>query len=157
MSLEATINGSKVEERTACPKCVANGGDTSGDNLACYDDGHKYCFACGYYEKGDSSYMTEVKDENVQAEFSPYIGDAEALPHRRINQDTARKFRYQTSNNLERHIEIENYYGFDGTLQAQKIRNVKTKDFHWVGNTKNVQLVGQQLLSQSWPRHSDLS
>jgi twinkle protein len=152
MSLEITILGNKVEEKTACPKCVANGGDTSGDNLAVYNDGHKYCFACGYYEKGDKSYMTEVKDENVQAEFTAYTGKAEALPHRRINLETVKKFGYQTSSTMDRHIEIENYFGFDGMLQAQKIRNVKSKDFHWVGNTKNVQLYGQHLWEKGGPR-----
>lgn len=29
-----------------CPKCL------SKDNLAVFDDGHKWCFGCGYYETG---------------------------------------------------------------------------------------------------------
>ena len=152
MSIKTTINGSKVLERMQCPKCAASGGDTKGDNLACYDDGHKYCFACSYYEKGDNNYMTDVKKENIQSEFTPYSGAAEALPHRRINQDTCRKFRYHTHTGIDSQIEIENYYGFDGTLQAQKVRNVKTKDFHWVGNTKNIQLFGQNLWEKGGPR-----
>jgi hypothetical protein len=36
-----------------CPSCAKMGNDRSGNNLAIYSDGHKYCFACGYYEKGD--------------------------------------------------------------------------------------------------------
>lgn len=31
----------------ACPYCG------SRDNLGVYDDGHKYCFGCGHYEKGN--------------------------------------------------------------------------------------------------------
>ena len=35
-----------------CPACASIGRDRSGDNLAIYDDGGKYCFSCGYYENG---------------------------------------------------------------------------------------------------------
>ena len=31
-----------------CPICRQIGKDNSEDNLAVYDDGHKYCFSCGY-------------------------------------------------------------------------------------------------------------
>lgn len=36
-----------------CPKCSANGADKSGNNLAVYSDTHKYCFACGFHDRGD--------------------------------------------------------------------------------------------------------
>ena len=37
-----------------CPACAAQGKDRKKNNLAVYDDdGHKWCFACGYYEPGD--------------------------------------------------------------------------------------------------------
>jgi len=35
-------------KKTQCPRCAKLGNDRSGDNLAVYDDGHSYCFACGY-------------------------------------------------------------------------------------------------------------
>jgi KaiC/GvpD/RAD55 family RecA-like ATPase/5S rRNA maturation endonuclease (ribonuclease M5) len=31
-----------------CPQCAAKGGDSTGNNLAIYDNGGAYCFACGY-------------------------------------------------------------------------------------------------------------
>lgn len=31
---------------TQCPRCAAQGGDTSGDNLHVYADGHEFCHAC---------------------------------------------------------------------------------------------------------------
>lgn len=31
-----------------CPRCGPQG-DGAGDNLATYSDGHKFCFACGYF------------------------------------------------------------------------------------------------------------
>ena len=41
---------SKVMKKEQCPACAERGQDTGQDNLAVYDDGHKYCFACKYYE-----------------------------------------------------------------------------------------------------------
>ena len=35
-----------------CPRCSENGADKSGNNLAVYSDTHKYCFACGYHDRG---------------------------------------------------------------------------------------------------------
>lgn len=32
-----------------CPRCAKEGRDRSKDNLAVYDDGHKYCFGCSLY------------------------------------------------------------------------------------------------------------
>lgn len=43
-------------KKEACPSCRQAGGDTSGDNLARYPDGHAYCFACGYRESGGKGY-----------------------------------------------------------------------------------------------------
>ena len=37
-------------DHTQCPKCRGTGHDRSGDNLAVYSDGSKYCFRCGYME-----------------------------------------------------------------------------------------------------------
>ena len=32
-----------------CPRCATVGRDRSQDNLAIYEDGHAYCFACQYH------------------------------------------------------------------------------------------------------------
>ena len=39
---------SKLLHTERCPRCAERGGDRSGNNLAVYDDGHSYCYACGY-------------------------------------------------------------------------------------------------------------
>jgi hypothetical protein len=41
-----------------CPKCRERGGDTTGNNLGVYQDGHKYCFKCSYYEPSGESLNT---------------------------------------------------------------------------------------------------
>jgi len=38
-----------------CPRCASRGQDTSGDNLAVYEDGHAHCYACQYHKGTDVS------------------------------------------------------------------------------------------------------
>ncbi len=54
-----------------CPKCSANGADKSGNNLAVYSDTHKYCFACGYIDKGDIVERFKTK-LNTKVEVKPF-------------------------------------------------------------------------------------
>lgn len=44
-----------------CPECARNGNDRSGDNLVRYDDGHAFCFACGYREHAYSSSLSYLR------------------------------------------------------------------------------------------------
>ncbi len=37
----------QLHHRERCPRCAAGGRDTSRDNLAVYNDGHKHCYSCG--------------------------------------------------------------------------------------------------------------
>lgn len=48
---------------TQCPKCRSNGHDRSGDNLAVYSDGSKYCFRCGYMET--ASGIQRIRNEDA--------------------------------------------------------------------------------------------
>jgi len=38
-----------LAHKSQCPECAKNGRDTSKDNLVTYQDGHQYCYGCGYY------------------------------------------------------------------------------------------------------------
>jgi len=51
----------RVVQRTICPKCRENGGDSRGDNLHLYDDGGYHCFACGYHR--GSKFYNPVKED----------------------------------------------------------------------------------------------
>jgi Zn ribbon nucleic-acid-binding protein len=68
-----------------CPKCSANGADKSGNNLAVYSDTHKYCFACGYHDRGDivekfkDRLNTEREKKNVNFFNHSDIIDKKAL------------------------------------------------------------------------------
>lgn len=52
---------SRVTHHERCPRCKERGADRSRDNLAVYDDGHSYCFACGYYGHSPNSLSNMAK------------------------------------------------------------------------------------------------
>ena len=70
------MSESELIERARCPRCALHGNDTSGDNLAIYSDGHGWCYACHYYQKGESTYVAEPK---IQEEFTPVVGTYQGL------------------------------------------------------------------------------
>lgn len=41
--------------KTRCPKCAENGRDKHGDNLGVYNDGHSYCYSCGWGSTGSTA------------------------------------------------------------------------------------------------------
>jgi twinkle protein len=139
---------SKVVSRKRCPKCAAQGNDTSGNNLAVYDDGHSYCYACEFYVRGNKPMETIVEETPVYATEKFRSGEIQALPHRRINEKTARQYGYATTANG---AEVENFYSADGTLQAQHIR-YEGKKFAWIGDTSNLQFYGQNLFPSGGKR-----
>jgi hypothetical protein len=54
--------------REACPRCRSYGKDSKGDNLAIYSDGHKNCYACGYYIPSVTTIGT-VKEKLTKKDF----------------------------------------------------------------------------------------
>lgn len=59
-----------------CPKCHELGHDRSGDNLAIYSDGHKYCFKCGYYQPGTTRQIVKSKLTKDQASYYGHISNS---------------------------------------------------------------------------------
>ena len=53
------MGNSYITNKERCPKCATMGKDTRGDNLAIYNDGHSYCFGCGYYRSGTVPYFSD--------------------------------------------------------------------------------------------------
>ena len=56
---------SRFVNNEQCPLCQRNGRDTSEDNLAVFDDGHKYCFACGYFVPSPKT-IAATKEKLIQ-------------------------------------------------------------------------------------------
>ena len=57
---------SNVINREQCPVCASRGQDSSRDNLAIYDDGHKYCYSCSHDENGK---MKKAAKINIQQKY----------------------------------------------------------------------------------------
>ncbi len=133
-----------VVDREQCPKCADSGGDSSGDNLAVYNDGHAHCFCCGHHVKGDGSSVVSAPKATVEGDWTPYGGAFSELPARQINVKTCRMYGYKCAQVGDQNFEFYNSYDADGNLVAQKLRG-ENKQFKWKGNARNPQLFGQHL------------
>jgi twinkle protein len=120
-----------------CPSCG------SRDNLARYDDGHSWCFGCGYRESGE---FNIVKSSKPRMTF-PIKGTPEPLPKRGISEEVCRKYRvHREGNQLYFH-----YFSKDGTCTGAKVKT-PDKTFRWDGSNPDGQLFGQQLFPSSGKR-----
>ena len=135
----------KVVSRSRCPKCASTGKDTSGDNLAIYEDGGKYCFACKFVEKGSNTLTEQYTPQKKQTTngLKFLSGNINAIPERRITEDTCRKYRYESLVSNGKRVELSSFYK-DGSMVAQKLRG-PNKTFQWRGQTTQVPLWGQDL------------
>ena len=130
---------SRVVDKTQCPACAQHGRDNGCDNLAVYDDGHKYCFACQHYEHGQEAAMPETNKPSLNF----LTGSVKAISDRKINEKTTRLYGYLTHDREGKRVEITNFYQ-DNVVVAQKIRGAG-KSFQWRGNSSKPQLFGQHL------------
>jgi len=133
---------SKVIDREQCPACAKHGRDNSQDNLAVYDDGHKYCFSCKYYVGGDNNMKTE---STTNLNF--LSGDLKSIPDRKITEKTCRVFGYQQLSSKGKSVQIANFFK-DSKLIAQKLRG-PNKAFQWRGEASGAPLWGQHLWKSS--------
>ena len=131
-----------VVSRERCPQCASKGRDNTGDNLAIYDDGHGYCFSCGFYSKGNKTQtMTNFIPETKPVSFLD--GECVALKARGITKETAKKYNYMVGSQNGERREIASFYN-DGVMVAQHVRG-PNKSFRWIGNSHKPTLWGQHL------------
>jgi hypothetical protein len=73
--MQTALRDSKVISREPCPQCRGKGEDNKGDNLALYDDGHAYCYKCGFVKfvngKEKTVKLTPVKDFEMLGTSGP--------------------------------------------------------------------------------------
>lgn len=131
-----------VTGRERCPRCAEEGRDNHCDNMARYNDGHGFCYACKYYEPGDGA---PIKMTIQPKEWKPIFGQIRSMPDRKIDEATCRKFGYQILDHPEKgEIHINTYYNA-GQMVAQKYRLADTKEFKWRGASREAGLFGQEL------------
>lgn len=91
MNQTSSLSQSKPLRKEPCPECRKNGADKSGDNLVIYDDGHGYCFACGY------TYFPDTKEDTSSLTTDTAEYTFEYLPWRGVSKETMAFFGVQTA------------------------------------------------------------
>jgi len=133
-------NSSTFIRHAPCENCG------SQNNLAIYlspdgSQGHNYCFGCHSYEKTNG----ELPKVASKKEITNMIeGITEALPSRKINSETCKKFNYETGIYKNEPVHIANYYDKNYNKVAQKLR-FADKRFIWLGDVDKITLFGQQV------------
>ena len=121
-----------------CPTCG------SSDALSHYDDGHTHCFSCNTTTQPKRQQHAEGSERMTTAKPLLPSGDIRPLTKRKLSEETLKKFHYTIGTHRGKPVQIAPYYDKKGNLVAQHLR-YPDKEFAWVGNTKNLQLWGQQL------------
>jgi len=129
------MTNSKFLHHSPCENCG------SKDNLGVYED-HTYCFGCHDYHKHNGEFPTQVEEPKPITDMID--GIIEALPKRKIDTDTCKKFNYQTATYQGKPVQIANYYDKELKVVAQKIR-FADKTFKWLGDPSKITLFGQNL------------
>lgn len=121
-----------------CPECG------STDNLGRHQDGHGFCFGCGYYDHGDGT-----PTQKTEKKIDPSLIDGTVIPleKRRLSDETCRKWGYKTGIHNGSPVQIATYCDEHGTPVAQKLRYAdKKRGFPVIGDAaKMAPLYGQWL------------
>jgi len=143
--MQTALRDSKVISREPCPQCRGKGEDNKGDNLALYDDGHAYCYKCGFVKfvngKEKTVKLTPVKDFEM-------LGTSGPIKDRNISQSIVAKFGVTLEQNKKGVILKHHYPYYDkdnGTVVGTKVRTTENKQFYATGTLSNTGLFGQNL------------
>jgi len=133
-------NQTKFEFHSPCENCG------SRDNCGVYVDDsgqvdHTYCFGCREFKKLNGTLPNKVPPKEITNMIE---GIYEALPKRKIDTDTCKKFNYQTGTYQGKPVQIANYFDKQYNKVAQHIR-FPDKSFIWLGDVSKITLFGQNL------------
>lgn len=124
---------SRVIRKEPCPECIREGRDTAGDNLAVYDDGHKYCY-------GGHGLIHGSKEDFILEELFTY----EYLPLRGLSKETLKFYDVKTKIDGEgKPISV----GFRYPNGSYKVRLLDKKDFYTTGEISKAGLFGRDRFS----------
>lgn len=102
----------------------------SSDARCVYDDGHSYCFSCGYYIPGEKERFEDLKE----------VYTYEYLPWRGVTKETMQFFGVRTKVNSEgKPVAL----GFEYPNESYKIRNLDKKGFYSEGDITKAGLFGR--------------
>jgi len=118
---------SKFLYHESCPQC------NSKDNLGVFDDGHKWCFGCGYFEAGHTNVKAIHNPEQIK-QYNP-----KAYPYDADNYIPAECLRWLVSCNIG-YDKIARYgiqYSPSQQVVCWKVKAYGEKLLGWQGRTFN--------------------
>lgn len=121
----------------ACPECRKNGNDQSGDNLAVYPDGGKFCFACGYFETSTSKYQHHVEEADRVTYMVGHMPDNLRSYLRQFLTDTEIDTHFLYDSTRDRAVLkdlLPNFYWGRGIRHEMKVYTKGEVPFHVFGN-----------------------
>jgi len=139
----------KIVGDEACPTCRAAGRDKTGNHLMVFEDGGKYCNRCGHTEA-----VTKADEEAdaLEADANITMDNAATLPirgveSRGLSQHVMEKYGHRvTINPQSGEVDRIVYPRYrQGRLVGYKVRVMEGKKFYALGDTKECDLVGQNL------------
>lgn len=128
----------KVVKKIQCPQCL----DKGEDNLAVYEDGSDYCYACRYTSKHEK-FTESMKNTSSDVSYG--------LPARGISPEVCEFFDYQVGKYSGRigkqivtdeTVHLANYKDRNGIITHTKIRS-RDKGFTITGSGSKGSLYGQ--------------
>jgi twinkle protein len=116
-----------VVEKTACPSCVKQGRDNSGDNLARYEDGGAKCYACGYTEpRGGATKQVKERSKLAASQCMTYpVGHD---PARKISEATIKLYDIRSSYNEETGLPEKTFYPYFDDISSTEPSEFKVRN-----------------------------
>ena len=105
-----------METHLPCPACGSH------DALTEYDDGHKFCFSCNTYFRGDKEERHMSPTLKKQGLIDPNDMEFVPLPKRKLTMTTCQKYGYYKAVVHGKPAQVACYYDDDNKLIGQKIR-----------------------------------
>ena len=116
----------------------------SKDNVAVYDDGHRFCFGCRNLTQADGDKRSTPV---VVVNNSKFIsGTVSAIPSRGLSLETCKRYNYQIGEMGGEKCHIAPFYDSNRVLVAQKVRKAGKK-FTTLGEGRNKGFFGQHLFN----------
>lgn len=143
MQISQTHQKANFVRHDSCDECG------SSDAVGVYDDDHTFCFSCNAYTPGSQSDGTAgspaaVSEANTIQQKDLLSGEAQAIPARRLNQETCAKYGYLVGTWKGEPVQVATYRDEHGKPVAQKLRT-KNKTFQIVGDARGMGLFGSHL------------
>ena len=141
---------SKIIGDTVCPRCRENGGDKKGDHLILFENGGAFCNRCSYSVNpgGDAAEPAQANAPNNRItlediqELEPMAVESRGLSAKYMELYGHRVAVSQTDR-TPTHICYPRY--IEGTLSGWKIKDLATKQYFSVGDSKGCDLSGMEV------------